>query len=71
MDASKILGIIYCFKDFPTKPYMIVSGEDPKTIYWKCSGGSGVYGPLRAWLEEVESGSIIIIYDPLYDGETS
>lgn len=69
MDTSQILGMVYCFKDFPTRPYMIVEGLDPKSVYWKCSGNSaGVYGSLRSWLAEVEAGSIIIIYDPLHDG---
>lgn len=71
MDSSKYLGIIYCFKDFPTRPYMIVEGQDSKVVHWKCSGGSGTYGTLRSWLNEVEDGSIIILHDPLYDGEVS
>lgn len=71
MGSSKYLGIVYCFREFPTKPYMIVEGQDSKTVYWKCSGGSGTYGPLRSWLAEIESGSIIILHDPLHDGEVA
>lgn len=48
---------------------MIVEGQDSKVVHWKCSGGSGTYGTLRSWLDEVVAGSIIVLHDPLHDGE--
>lgn len=69
MDSSKYLGIIYCFRDFPTRPFRIVNGPDSQKIYWKCSGGSGIYGTLKDWIDEVLMGSIIVLHDPVQDGE--
>ena len=63
-DSSHFLGMIYCFKEFPTRAYMVSEGLDNKKIYWKCSSGSGEYGSIEDWMQEIFEGSIIVLYDP-------
>lgn len=62
--SSIFLGMIYCFKEFPTRAYMVVEGLDPKKIYWKCSGGGGEYGSIEDWMQEIFEGTILVLYDP-------